>query len=192
MQLLWPRVSQIWAVRGLASCQLNSIIKMHTLPCWCWCCTHTSGEGGPKGWWSLHPWPRRPYGLPARWCCTWHKSYFSDRALVLISQSGESHRPLTPIFLKSIAIHLPFLSRYCHKSMPSRWQKVVYTPPICIAIRLPFVSRCFCRSIRVRGRCGLEHPQVKAISEAPKLSAPRSQRYSCECECEFWRAPKIH
>ena len=36
--------------------------------------------------------------------------------------------------------------------MPSSWQKVVYTPPICIKIRLPFVSRCFCKSIRVRGR----------------------------------------
>ena len=36
--------------------------------------------------------------------------------------------------------------------MPSSWQKVVYTPPICITIRLPFVSRYFCRSIRVRGR----------------------------------------
>ena len=23
------------------------------------------------------------------------------------------------------------------------------------------------------------------------LSAPRSQRYDCECECEFWRAPNI-
>ena len=61
--------------------------------------------------------------------------------------SGESHRPLTPIFLKSIAIHLPFLSRYFCKSMPSSWQKVVYTPPIWITIRLPFVSRYFCRSI---------------------------------------------
>ena len=38
------------------------------------------------------------------------------------------------------------------KNMPSSWQKVVYTPPICITIRLPFVSRCFCRSIGVRGR----------------------------------------
>ena len=66
--------------------------------------------------------------------------------------SGESNRPLTPILLKSIAIHLPFLSRYFCKSMPSFWQKVVYTPPICITIRLPFVSRYFCRSIRVRGR----------------------------------------
>ena len=30
--------------------------------------------------------------------------------------------------------------------------EVVYTPPICITIRLPFVSRYFCRSIKVRGR----------------------------------------
>ena len=32
--------------------------------------------------------------------------------------------------------------------MPSLCQNVVYTPPICITIRLPFVSRCSCRSIR--------------------------------------------
>ena len=41
---------------------------------------------------------------------------------------------------------------YFCQSMPSSWQKVVYTPPICITIRLPFVSRYFCGSIRVRGR----------------------------------------
>ena len=35
--------------------------------------------------------------------------------------------------------------------MPFSWQRVVYTPPICITMRLPFVSRYFCRSIRVRG-----------------------------------------
>ena len=46
----------------------------------------------------------------------------------------------------------PISMAYFCKSMPSSWQKVVYTPPICIAIRLPFVSRYFCRSIRVRGR----------------------------------------
>ena len=68
------------------------------------------------------------------------------------SDSGESNRPLTPILLKSIAIHLPFLSRYFCTNMPSSWQKVVYTPPICITIRLPFVSQYFCRSIRARGR----------------------------------------
>ena len=36
------------------------------------------------------------------------------------------------------------------KRMPPSWQKVVYTPEICITMRLPFVSRSFCRSIRVR------------------------------------------
>ena len=46
----------------------------------------------------------------------------------------------------------PISMAYFCKSMPSSWQKVVYSPPICIAIRLPFVSRYFCRSIRVRGR----------------------------------------
>ena len=59
------------------------------------------------------------------------------------------YRALTFILLKSIAIHLPFLSRYFLKSMSS-CRKVVYTPPMCITIRLPFVSRRFCRSIRVR------------------------------------------
>ena len=53
----------------------------------------------------------------------------------------ESNRPLTPILLKSIAIHLPSLSRYFCKSMPSSWQKVGYTPPIRITICLPCVSR---------------------------------------------------
>ena len=72
--------------------------------------------------------------------------------------SGELNRPLTPILLKSIAIHLPFLSRYFCKNMPLSWQKVVYTPPICITIRLPFVSRYFCRSIRVRGRWDAPNP----------------------------------
>ena len=65
--------------------------------------------------------------------------------------SGEPNRPLPPILLKSIAIHLPLLSRCFCKSMPSSWQKAC-TPPVCITIRLPFVSRYFCRSIRVRGR----------------------------------------
>ena len=65
---------------------------------------------------------------------------------------GESHRPLTPILLKGIPIHLPFLSRYFCKVMPFFWEKVVHTPPICITTCLPFVSQYFCRSIRVRGR----------------------------------------
>ena len=35
----------------------------------------------------------------------------------------------------------------------------VCTPPICITIRLPFASRCFCRNIRVRGRWIQGHSQ---------------------------------
>ena len=67
-------------------------------------------------------------------------------------QSGESNRPLTPIHAKKYRDTPPISMAYFCKSMPSLWQKVVYTPPICITIRLPFVSRYFCGSIRVRGR----------------------------------------
>ena len=66
--------------------------------------------------------------------------------------SGESNRPLTPIHAKKYRDTPPISMAYFCKSMPSLWQKVVYTPPICITIRLPFVSRYFCGSIRVRGR----------------------------------------
>ena len=66
--------------------------------------------------------------------------------------SGESNRPLTPIHVKKYRDTPPISMVYFCKSMPSVWQKVVYTPPICITIRLPFVSRYFCGSIRVRGR----------------------------------------
>ena len=58
------------------------------------------------------------------------------RRLQKISESQMESGPLTPMLLKSIAIHLPFLSRYfCCKSMPSPWQKVAYTASICITIR---------------------------------------------------------
>ena len=49
--------------------------------------------------------------------CLSHRDGASQR-------SEESNRPLTPILLKSIVIHLPFLSRYFYKSMPSSWQRV--------------------------------------------------------------------
>ena len=52
----------------------------------------------------------------------------------------DSKQPPTPILLKSVAIHLPFPSRYFCMSMPSCWQKVIVTPPITITIRLPFVA----------------------------------------------------
>ena len=74
--------------------------------------------------------------------------------------------PWPPILLKSIATHLPFLSRYFCKSMPSLCQQVLYTPPpICIRIRLPFVSQCFYRSIRVRGRWST--PKCKCLPLGP-------------------------
>ena len=68
------------------------------------------------------------------------------------NKSGESNRPLTPIHVKKYRDTPPISMAYFCKCMPSLWQKVVYTPPICITIRLPFVSRYFCGSIRVRGR----------------------------------------
>ena len=71
---------------------------------------------------------------------------------ISVLTSGGLHGPLTPIPVKSIAIHLPFLSRCFCKCMPSSSQKVAHAQPICITIRLAFGSRCFCRSIRVRGR----------------------------------------
>ena len=67
--------------------------------------------------------------------------------------SGESNRPLTPILLQKYRDTPPIsivilLQKYALLLTESS----IYTPPICITIRLPFVSRYFCRSIRVRGR----------------------------------------
>ena len=66
------------------------------------------------------------------------------------------------VLLKSIAIHLPLVSRYFCKSMPASWLKVAFTPPICISIRLPFASRCFCRSIIGGGKID-KHKQLFGI-----------------------------
>ena len=72
----------------------------------------------------------------------------------------ESNWPLTPIFLKSVAIHLPFLSQYFCKSIPFSWQKVVHTQPIVaesspycdtqpirVTICLPFALRYFANQL---------------------------------------------
>ena len=59
-------------------------------------------------------------------------------------------------------VNLPFLSRYFCKSVSSSLLKVVYTPPIRITMHFPLVSRCFCRSIRVRGCCWKNTPQLRA------------------------------
>ena len=61
----------------------------------------------------------------------------------------------------------PISMAYFCKSMPPSWQKVVYTPPICITIRLPFVSRYFCKSIRVGGRWNT--PKCKSPKTAKQV-----------------------
>ena len=94
-------------------------------------------------------------------------------------QSGYVFQSQGPAgFLKLVAIHLPFLSRYFCKGMPSSWEKVGYTPPTCITIRLPFAARYLCRSVRVRGRWvppkSLEGPEC-----------PKSRRFDCDCDSSF-------
>ena len=88
-------------------------------------------------------------------------------------KSGESNRPLTPIHVKKYRDTPPISIAYFCTSMPSSWQKVVYTPPICITIRLPFVSRYFCRSIRVRGRWDTPNKNWIFLRSSPsQISAP--------------------
>ena len=53
-------------------------------------------------------------------------------------------------------------------------ESVIYTTPICITIRLPFVSQYFHRGIRVRGRCGylrksLLTPQITRNHPKPQI-----------------------
>ena len=87
--------------------------------------------------------------------------------------SGESNRPLTPIHVKKYRDTPPICMAYFCKCMPSPWQKVVYTPPICITIRLPFVSRYFCGSIRVRGRWDTPKPFPAPKHIATSFRGPR-------------------
>ena len=78
-----------------------------------------------------------------------------------------------------------FLSRYFGKSMPSFWQKVVYTPPICITIRLPSVSRYFCRCIRVRGRWSTPNDSRESIrANRIALRIARATKFLPE---RFWK-----
>ena len=77
-------------------------------------------------------------------------------------------------------MHLPFLSSYSCESMPSSWLRGAHTP-LCIAIRLPFVSQYFCKNIRVRGPCNnpsywLESPEAIARR---KLQGGMSAERNC-------------
>ena len=70
--------------------------------------------------------------------------------------------------------------------MPFSWQKVVYTPPIYITIRLPLVSRYFCRSIRVRGRWNTPKPQCSLPSEWEDSSLLVRVAMPAEVCCEIF------
>ena len=114
------------------------------------------------------------------WCA-------KSRAHLLQYPNLRRNRPLTLAFVKSIAIHLPFLSRCFCKSMPSSGQKLVYTPPICITIRPPYVSQYFCRSIRVRNRW--KTPQLNRQGfEIQPANDLKSQRFeSLQFQLQFLR-----
>ena len=111
-----------------------------------------------------------------------NSSYLAVNCVFLINWllSGESNRPLTPIHAKKYRDTPPISMAYFCKSMPSLWQKVVYTPPICITIRLPFVSRYFCGSIRVRGRWDTPNVncQREVRGELPRMAHPRQVQTS--------------
>ena len=81
-------------------------------------------------------------------CCPTHQAQrASDLCMgVPLHSSKKSKRPLTPILLNSIAIHLTCLLLYFCKRIPSSWQKSSIfttslhhdTPPVCIA--MPFAE----------------------------------------------------
>ena len=50
------------------------------------------------------------------------------------------------------------------------------TPPICITIRLPFVSRYICRSIRVRGRWNTPEKRLPDPLQVPNSLNGESDR----------------
>ena len=93
-------------------------------------------------------------GMVTRWVSAgWFALSLLEESLLKQLKSGESNRSLTPLLLESITIHLPSPSRYFAKvCLPPGKILIFFTPPIYIMILLPFISRCFCRSIRVRGR----------------------------------------
>ena len=90
----------------------------------------------------------------SRWEKQYAHKFMSSWGIATCTWGDQEHNSTPPwqrYFFKSIVTYLPLLSRYLLKSTPSPWQKVAYTPPICITIRLPFVLRYICRSIRTGG-----------------------------------------
>ena len=76
---------------------------------------------------------------PATSACQWHIRFRCNEHVVILVYQENPIDPWPRYVWKLSRYTPPFLSRYFGESMPSSWQKVVYTPPICITIRL--VSR---------------------------------------------------
>ena len=88
------------------------------------------------------------------------------------------------MLLKSMAIHLPFPSRYFCKTMPSSWQKAVYTTPILYHDTPPICIAMLVQKYSVKG--SLQHPEKTSrlgnISPSycpPDVLHPRH----CKCRC---------
>ena len=105
-----------------------------------------------------------------------------------------SETPTTTTSQKSIVIRLPFVLQYasnlyCSTLVPlgskerdkCQYSSHLYrsTPPICIAIRLPFVSQYFWENL---GGCGHRDVAQKSGAEMPKL----------QCHCWGWFSSPIN
>ena len=93
-----------------------------------------------------------------------HKEGTSYSAVVLpdCQRIRKSHRPLTPIILKSIAIHLPLVSRYFANICPFLGRKIVYTTS---------AHRNRSDFCDLRLRCPSRTPEIVAISETRESNA---------------------
>ena len=97
-------------------------------------------------------------------------------------KSGESHRPLTAILLKSIAIHLRFLPRYFCKSTPSPHPphtKKLSTDSVhylLISLDGSHLYRDVCRSTRIRIHWNI--PKSQKMTKDLEIEGSRSQQRS--------------
>ena len=64
----------------------------------------------------------------------------------------------------------PISMAYFCKSMPSSWQKVVYTPPICITIRLHLYRDTFSEVLGSGGLKKAFHPWIKGKHGAQTMN----------------------
>ena len=77
-----------------------------------------------------------------------NRQIFFDKHPLL---NQESNRPPSPDTFKTSPDTPPISNAMFLQNIPSPWSKVVYTPPICITMLIPFVLQCLFRSLSVRG-----------------------------------------